>query len=105
MSAEKDFKENEAVNNEENIAENEPATEETAKGADCCDKANKSEKSEKCCKGGKKKERELEAELLKYKEAAEKAEAALKESEDKYLRILAEYDNYRKRTAKEKEGI
>ena len=27
-------------------------------------------------KGGKKKDRELEAELLKYKEAAEKAEAA-----------------------------
>lgn len=53
----------------------------------------------------KKKERELEAEVLKYKEAAEKAEAALKESEDKYMRILAEYDNFRKRTAKEKEGI
>ncbi len=101
MSAEKEIKENEEVNNTENSAENAPATEET----ECCDKEKKSEKGEKCCKGGKKKERELEAELLKYKDAAEKAEAALKESEDKYLRILAEYDNYRKRTAKEKEGI
>lgn len=50
-------------------------------------------------------ERELAAEILKLRERAEKAEAALKDSEDKYLRILAEYDNYRKRTAKEKEGI
>lgn len=51
------------------------------------------------------KERELEAELLKTKEALEKAEATLAEAEDKYKRVLAEYDNYRKRTAKEKEGI
>ncbi len=32
-------------------------------------------------------------------------ENALKESEDKYLRMLAEYDNYKKRTQKEKEAI
>ena len=62
------------------------------------------EKPEKDSKK-KKKERELEAELVKYKEASFKAEAALKETEDKYLRLLAEYDNFRKRTAKEKEGI
>ena len=78
----------------ENVAEEvtEPEVTETV------EKTDKAEKK-------KKKERELEAELVKYKEAAEKAEAALKESEDKYLRILAEYDNFRKRTAKEKEGI
>ena len=29
----------------------------------------------------------------------------LAEEQDKYLRLAAEYDNYRKRTAKEKEGI
>ena len=29
----------------------------------------------------------------------------LREQEDKYLRLAAEYDNYRKRTAKEKESI
>ena len=99
MSDEKEIKDTEEV------TENAPETEETVKEAECCDKEAKSEKTEKCCKGGKKKDRELEAELLKYKEAAEKAEAALKESEDKYLRILAEYDNYRRRTTKEKEGI
>lgn len=32
-------------------------------------------------------------------------ENALKESEDKYLRMLAEYDNFKKRTQKEKESL
>ena len=32
-------------------------------------------------------------------------EEALKESEDKYIRMLAEYDNYKKRTQKEKESL
>ena len=35
--------------------------------------------------------------------AAEPAAAQLAAAEDKYLRLAAEYDNYRKRTAKEKE--
>ena len=39
------------------------------------------------------------------REALEKCEAEKKELEDRYLRLMAEYDNYRKRTAKEKEGI
>lgn len=34
----------------------------------------------------------------------EKLQQALKEQEDKYLRLLAEYDNYRKRSQKEKEN-
>ena len=42
------------------------------------------------------------------KEALEKIktlEELHKAEEDKYLRILAEYDNFRKRTAKERDGI
>ena len=35
--------------------------------------------------------------------AEETHQAALREQEDKYLRLLAEYDNYRKRSQKEKE--
>ena len=35
----------------------------------------------------------------------EQAKAALAAQEDKYLRLAAEYDNYRKRTAKEKESL
>jgi len=36
---------------------------------------------------------------------AEAVKAALAAQEDKYLRLAAEYDNYRKRTAKEKEAL
>lgn len=46
--------------------------------------------------------------MKQLEELAEKAEAMekeLKEASDKYLRLLAEYDNYRKRTQKEKEAI
>ena len=42
------------------------------------------------------------------REQMEKMEAlaqTVNEQQDKYLRLAAEYDNYRKRTAKEKEGI
>ena len=39
------------------------------------------------------------------KEAKEDRDRLLAEAADKYLRLAAEYDNYRKRTAKEKEGI
>ena len=56
-------------------------------------------------------EESLPSELDTAKEAlaaalAENAKltAELAESRDKYLRMLAEYDNYRKRTAKEREG-
>ena len=34
-----------------------------------------------------------------------KLEVALKESEDRYARILAEYDNFRKRSKKEQEAV
>lgn len=48
---------------------------------------------------------ELLAENEDLKKQLEKAAADLEEQKDKYLRTLAEYDNYRKRTAKEREGI
>ena len=38
-------------------------------------------------------------------EAAEPAEAEKKELEDRYLRLMAEYDNYRRRTQKERENV
>ncbi len=87
----------------ENMVENEekeiPVVEETAaeeSGAGADEKTLKVEKASK---------RDLEAEIIKLRESAEKTEKALMESEDKYIRVLAEYDNYRKRTAKEKESI
>ena len=38
-------------------------------------------------------------------EQAEKAAAALKDKEDQFLRLAAEYDNFRRRSQKEKESI
>ena len=49
-------------------------------------------------------EEEVEETAAAAEPSAEEAhKAALREQEDKYLRLLAEYDNYRKRSQKEKE--
>lgn len=65
-------------------------------------KENGKEKTEKkSCRKDKLNEKELAEKNKKITELEE----ALKESEDKYLRMLAEYDNFRKRAQKEKETI
>ncbi len=56
-------------------------------------------------KAEKKKSKKLEAELAEAAKKLEAAEAAAKACEDKYLRMMAEYDNFRKRSAKEKESV
>ena len=43
-------------------------------------------------------------EIKELKEQLEKAEADLAAEKDKYLRMIAEYDNFRKRSVKEREG-
>ncbi|MBQ8387659.1 MAG: nucleotide exchange factor GrpE [Clostridia bacterium] len=56
----------------------------------------------------KKKSREvkkLEAEIEDLKKELDAKTAALAEENDKYVRMLAEYDNYRRRTAKEREML
>ena len=53
----------------------------------------------------KKRLKKAEADLAEVKKKLEATEAALAEEKDKYLRMLAEYDNFRRRTAKEKETI
>ena len=53
----------------------------------------------------KKKLKKAEAEIAETQKKLEATEAALAEEKDKYLRMLAEYDNFRRRTAKEKETI
>ena len=53
----------------------------------------------------KKRLKKAEAELAEVKKRLDAAETALAEEKDKYLRMLAEYDNFRRRTAKEKETI
>ncbi len=53
----------------------------------------------------KKDDKKLKSELEKLKGELEKKNAQYDEINDKYMRMIAEYDNYRKRTAKEKESI
>ena len=48
-------------------------------------------------------EKEASAETKELKEKLEKTEKDLAAANDKYLRMIAEYDNYRKRSQKEKE--
>ena len=63
-------------------------------------------KAEKAAeKSDKKKLKKLESDLASAQKALEEKSAALAASEDKYLRMMAEYDNFRKRSAKEKEGV
>ena len=59
-------------------------------------------KDKRAAKGDVKK---LRAECAQWEEKAKELTAQAEEMKDKYLRTLAEYDNYRKRTAKEREGI
>ena len=53
----------------------------------------------------KEKKDKSKADLAKAEEALKQAEAELSEQKDKYLRMMAEYDNFRRRSQKEKEGI
>lgn len=62
------------------------------------------ELSSKDKKNLKKHVKELEAKLERAEKEAKKSADALAEANDKYLRMLAEFDNYKKRTAKEGEA-
>ena len=61
--------------------------------------SNKAETAEECKDDEKQEEAEEEAE---EKDPLEKAEAEIAELKDQYLRKVAEFENYRKRTLKEK---
>lgn len=61
-------------------------------------------KSEKAKKDSKKKEKTYTL-TREQMEAAELAAKQLESARDQFIRLSAEYDNYRKRTAKEKDGI
>ncbi len=53
----------------------------------------------------KKKLKKMTAECAELQKKLTEAEEKLNDVNDKYLRMMAEYDNFRKRTAKEKESI
>ena len=64
-----------------------------------------SEPEEKPGRADKKKLKKAEAQIAELEKKLEEAEAELAAANDKYMRMIAEYDNYRRRTAKEKDGI
>lgn len=79
-----DEKTNETVNEEENV-----------------NTEKNNEKKETKPKADKKLASELEA----SKKECEKLEEELKDEKDKYLRMLAEYDNFRRRSQKDRENV
>ena len=81
--------------NKNTTPEEELMTEETAEAVEAAEPAEEAAPEQK--KGKKKKSKEAEA--------LEKCEAEKKELEDRYLRLMAEYDNYRRRTQKERENV
>jgi molecular chaperone GrpE len=64
--------------------------------------AKEPKKEEAAVKGGNKKIEELEKELSSTKEALEKEKALVAKDKDDYVRLLAEFDTFRRRTAEEK---
>ena len=63
------------------------------------------ETKETADKKEKKADKKAKAELSKAEAEIKRLTEALEEEKDKYLRLAAEYDNFRRRSAKEKEGI
>ena len=55
-------------------------------------------------KADKKKSKKADAKIAELEKALDVKNAELAEQNDKYMRMMAEYDNFRKRSAKEKEG-
>ena len=79
---------NEALDGEAPVTEEEQATE-----------------GESAAKENKKKARKQDARLEELAQKLEEQAAALATAEDKYLRLAAEYDNFRRRSAKEREQL
>ena len=63
----------------------------------------KEEKGEK--KKPSKSEKKLEKEIESLKKELDAANAKLKDENDKYMRMYAEYENFRRRSAKERESV
>ena len=92
---------------DENIKEN---AAETAESADVSEQtagaetdAQQTAQTEE--KADKKKNKKLDAKIAELEKKLADADVAAAEQNDRYLRMAAEYDNFRKRSAKEKEGI
>ncbi len=68
-------------------------------------KAETVEETEIKTKDAKKQLKAVKAELEKIKKESEELSARLAEANDKHLRLAAEYENFRKRSQREREGV
>ena len=84
-----------------------PDTEDAAENAadEVAEEIKETPVEEKETKADKKKSKKLEEKIAELEAALEAKGGEIAELNDKYLRMAAEYDNFRKRSAKEKEGI
>ena len=87
------------------VKEEEIAAEEPAELDDILAEAEEINRGGKDGKEQKKKQRKLEADLVEAEKKLAEKEAELAEHSDRYLRLAAEYDNFRRRTAQEQERI
>lgn len=98
---------NEDIKKEDNIAEETPAEPEAAEAAEAAEAgtpdAAPEEKEDKKLKKLKAENKRLKADLDVAQKAAAAAEATAAESADRYARVCAEYENFRRRSVKEKE--
>ena len=78
--------------------------EDMTEAADTAEEATP-EAEEKLSRGDKKKLKRAEAEAEKLASENKALAEQLAEANDKYMRLYAEYDNFRRRSQKEKEGI
>ena len=84
------------------MKEENTAAEQAPEGEDILTEA---EEISRGSKDSKKKVRRMEAELLEAEKKLAEKEAELAEQNDRYLRLAAEYDNYRRRTKEEQDRI
>ena len=84
-----------------------PASEEQAKEVSAAEQNEQTAAQAKPEAGAAKQPEEKKPEDAKQQEASEfeKAQQALAQEHDSYLRLAAEYDNYRKRSQKEKDNL
>ncbi len=78
---------------------------EAADTSEACGKETEELENEACEEKAGKSDKKLKKENSALKEENEKLAKALEEEKDKYLRLAAEYDNFRRRSQKEKEQI
>ncbi len=92
------MEENKKVNSEDESIDETVQNEDTESQTENEDVNDASAEDEKVSGREKKKSKKLEAEI-------DKLNAALSDEQDKYMRLYAEYDNFRKRSVKEREGV